>query len=103
MASACPLTKPSGDFYHEHPAPSLRTLCVLLTVAGVYALAVPPCTAQVPKERATLKGHTYPVSSVGYSSDGKTLASGSDDKTIMLWDVQNYRNRDARTGIIDIE
>ena len=39
------------------------------------------------KEKAVLKGHTAGVNSVAYSSDGRTLASGSDDRTIMLWDI----------------
>jgi WD40 repeat protein len=34
-----------------------------------------------------LKGHTDSVWSVVFSPDGKTLASGSDDRTVWLWDV----------------
>src|SRR5271157_2503482 len=34
-----------------------------------------------------LFGHTGTVASVAFSSDGKTLASGSYDNTIVLWDV----------------
>ena len=34
-----------------------------------------------------LKGHTYGVTSVAFSPDGATLASGSGDNTVRLWDV----------------
>ena len=37
----------------------------------------------------TLKGHTGGVSSVAVSPDGKTLASGRTDGTILLWDLSD--------------
>ena len=39
-------------------------------------------------QRAIFSGHTESVFAVGFSSDGRLLVSGSDDKTIKLWDMQ---------------
>src|SRR5262249_1006100 len=39
------------------------------------------------RELRSLKGHTGPISSVAYAPDGKTLASGSADRTVRVWDV----------------
>jgi WD40 repeat protein len=45
-------------------------------------------TATTGKRLRTLTGHTNWVLSVSFAPDGKTLASGSSDKTARLWPVE---------------
>lgn len=42
------------------------------------------------KRVALLTGYTQEVSSVGFSPNGRWLASGSGDHTVKLWDTSNW-------------
>jgi WD40 repeat protein len=63
-------------------------------------LASAVCWAQKP-ELVVQTGHSETVNSVAFSPDGKTLASGSEDHTIKLWEVTTGRVLRTLTGHSD--
>jgi WD40 repeat protein len=66
---------------------------------------LPMAPAEEPKELASLRGHTNDVSSIAITADGKTLVSGSSDKTIKLWDLATGKERATlkqHRGLLDV-
>jgi Tol biopolymer transport system component len=89
-----------------------------LAAGGVFVIAVmaenqiqlnPPSTpfptlapSLISKQlSATLKGHTGQVWSVAWSPDGKLLASGSEDRTVVVWDVATGKSLATLNGRTD--
>ena len=73
----------------------LRFWAFTLLLVSLLFLPMGTATAQL---IATLEGHTDNVWSVAFSPDGKTLASGSFDGTVRLWEVPSGKLLHVLTG-----
>ncbi|HEX7735566.1 MAG TPA: TIR domain-containing protein [Ktedonobacteraceae bacterium] len=61
------------------------TICVW----EVHAEAVAAGNVSIEKPVLTLKGHSRPVTSVSWSSNGHWLASGAEDKSVRIWEASS--------------
>jgi WD40 repeat protein len=74
-------------FAHFALSPDATTLASL----GMHTREIDLWDLNSGKQFARLTGHTNHVSALAFSPDGRWLASGSYDTTVLLWDVEGLR------------
>jgi WD40 repeat protein len=69
---------------------ALMSMAICLAAVTLLFPVIKAQTNQTQKAELIVQtGHTNDINSVAFSPDGKTLASGSGDETIKLWDVES--------------
>ena len=76
----------------------IQSLSFTLLLVSALFLPIRVSTAQL---KATLEGHTDLVWSVAFSPNGQTLASGSQDRTVRLWNPRNGNLKRTLIGHTD--
>ena len=68
------------------------------TIAVASSIGIWLYNAHTGAELVLMRGHTHNVYCVAFSPDGQTLASGSSDNTIRLWDTKTRRRKATFAG-----
>lgn len=98
-----PPTTALGVGMPRRSAASVRAMRVGILGCSALALAVVLRFLLIERPVRTLSGHTAIVRSVAFAAGGRLLATGSEDKTVKLWELPSGRETrviGAHTGAI---
>lgn len=79
---------------------TLKIFSILFLFLGLFSITFAQDDIII-NEVKTFRGHLKPVFSVAFSPDGNTLASGSYDKSVRIWDINAGRLLQTFTGHTD--
>jgi WD40 repeat protein len=68
---------------------------ILITACGDRTVGIWTCEGEL---ISTLKGHTRDVRALTVSTDGQTVFSGSDDKTVRAWELRMMKEYEGGVG-----
>jgi RNA polymerase sigma factor (sigma-70 family) len=94
--------KPRHEFAHTYSiyalafAPDSKSVVSGATYTDPIIRVWDPLTG---KEKAQWRGHQWGIESLSFSSDGRTVASGSQDDSVRLWDFATGKERGSFAGI----
>ena len=77
-------------------SPDSKTIVCAVTLFMRKNVRIKLWDVETGEEITTLTGHTEPVESLAFSHDGKILASGSFDGTVLLWDWEKISKRQEK-------
>ena len=92
----------SGDLIFSPDGKTLIDTKLELGVAqNIYQFAIRLWDVDTKSDIGTLYGHSGPIETLQFSHDGKTLASGSSDGTVLLWDWETVLTKAKETKEFD--